>query len=282
MRPGSAQAGHRAVRAWRSLLREPLLQFLAIGMVVFGLYAARQTPAPSNALIEVTPTQVERLVGQFETVWRRPPTAAEREGLVDDYVMEEVYYREALALGLDRDDTVIRRRLRQKMEFIGDAAAGALVPDDTALRAHLEANPERFAAPAHVTFRQLFLGDQSPTAALAALARGADPEGVGRASLLPPAMEAAVETTVDGTFGAGFFEAVSLLAPGAWGGPVTSAYGAHLVLLEEAKPATAPAFAAVRAEVEAGWRQEKAAELRAAQYRALLGRYRVVFPADAP
>jgi parvulin-like peptidyl-prolyl isomerase len=87
---------------------------------------------------------------------------------------------------------------------------------------------------------------------------------------------------VDGSFGAGFFEAVSRLAHGAWDGPVTSAFGPHLVLLEEARAAKAPVFEAVRAAVEADWRQEKAAELRAAQYQALLGRYRVVVPADAP
>ena len=119
------------------LIREPLLHFLVIGTAVFAVYGAMN---PSSArrradVIEVTPAKVERLDGQFEAVWRRPPTAAERAGLVDDYVREEVYYREALALGLDRDDTVIRRRLRQKMEFLGDAGAAALAPSDAELRA---------------------------------------------------------------------------------------------------------------------------------------------------
>ncbi len=249
------------------LVLEPLFHFLLIGIAVFAVYRAigPSSPRPDQAVIEVTPAVVERIVGQFEAVWRRPPTAAEQAGLIDDYVREEVYYREALALGLDRDDTVIRRRLRQKMEFLGDAGAGALVADDAELRAYLQAHPERFApagagdVPTGVSRRTPI-----PAPALAALAGGADPASVGRGSLLPPTMEAAVASSVDGTFGDGFFAEVAALVPGAWQGPVASAYGNHLVWLEEAEPAAAPAFEEVRRAVEEDWRRDKAAELREA------------------
>ncbi len=118
--------GH-ARRALSRLVREPLLHFLVIGTAVFAVHGAAGPAMPTGdeGVIDVTPATVGRLESQFAGVWRRPPTAEERAGLIDDYVREEVYYREALALGLDRDDTVIRRRLRRKMEFLGDAGAGA-------------------------------------------------------------------------------------------------------------------------------------------------------------
>jgi len=274
-------SAHRAVGR---LIREPLLHFLLVGGAVFALHGAINpaTPGRGPAVIEVSPATVARLASQFMAVWRRPPTAAERAGLIDDYVREEVYYREALALGLDRDDTVIRRRLRQKMEFIGDAGAETLAASDAELRAYFAAHPERFSRPARVTFRQAFLGDADPGPALAALAGGADPAGVGRGSLLPPTMEAAVASVVDGTFGEGFFAKVAALPAGAWQGPVASGYGDHLVRVEEAEPGETPAFEQVRAAVEDEWRREKAAELAEAGYQALRRRYAVVLPAGRP
>jgi hypothetical protein len=131
-------------------------------------------------------------------------------------VREEVYYREALALGLDRDDAVIRRRLRQKMEFLSEGAAASVAPDEAALVAHHAAHPERFAEPPRITFRQVLLADAGEAeAARAALAGGADPE-VGRGGLLPEVMEAAGEAAVDGAFGPGFFARIAAL-PGAAG-----------------------------------------------------------------
>ena len=224
----------------------------------------------------MTPAQVERLAGQFEAVWRRPPTAAERAGLVDDYVREEVYYREALALGLDRDDTVIRRRLRQKMEFLGDAGAGGA---GAGARRSCRRISRRIRsgsrAPARVTFRQVFLGDADPGGGAGGAGGGRRSRG-GRARhrCCRRRWRRRCETSVDGTFGDGFFAAVAALPPGAWQGPVASAFGDHLVRLVEAEPAAAPPFEEVRAAVEEDWRREKAAELREAQYQALRGALR--------
>lgn len=193
------------------LTREPLVHFLAIGALVFAFYGSGATvPAtPARTAIIVSPSHVERLAAQFDAAWQRAPSQAELEALIGDHVREEVYYREALALGLDRDDTVIRRRLRQKMEFLGEGASAALEPDEAALRAHLAAYPERFAKPARVTYRQLPLDEPEAAATVqAALQAGIEPEGVGRFSLLPAVMEAAGEAAVDGTFGTGFFEQV--------------------------------------------------------------------------
>jgi hypothetical protein len=262
------------------VLREPLLHFLLIGTAVFALYHGEPQPKVADAqrVIEVTPARVDRLAEQFEATWRRAPSDAELARLVDEFVREEVYYREALALGLDRDDAVVRRRLRQKMEFLGEA--GTVAPGEDELRAHFEAYPDRFGAPARVTFRQVFLGDEAPAPALAALARGADPDGIGRPTLLPPVMEAATSEAVDGTFGQGFFDAVAVLDEGAWRGPVMSGFGAHLVLLVDGEPAAAPPFEAVRAAVEADWRRDAAEMSREARFRAMRERYEVILPAE--
>jgi parvulin-like peptidyl-prolyl isomerase len=264
------------------LVREPLLHFLLIGMAVFGAYRVLGPPeaAADRRVIDVTAAQEERLAGQFESVWRRPPTTAELSGLVEDHVREEIYYREALALGFDRDDTVIRRRLRQKMEFLGDAGAGGLVPDEAELRAHLAAKAGRFATPATVTFRQVLLDGSDAREVLARLAAGADPAEVGGGTLLPPVMEASAQAAVDGTFGAGFFETVAALPPGAWSGPVRSAFGEHLVELLAVTPAAQPQFEVVRRAVEEDWRRAKAEELREAQYQSLRARYEVVLPPE--
>jgi hypothetical protein len=263
------------------LVREPLVHFLGIGALVFALHGAGATApaAPAETVITVAPAQVERLTAQFEAAWRRWPSREELAALIEDHVREEIYYREALALGFDRDDTVIRRRLRQKMEFLSEGATSALDPDEAALRAHHAAHPERFAAPARVTFRQVALDDAGAAEGVrAALEAGNDPEVLVRFGLLPLVMEAAGETAVDGAFGAGFFERIAALSPGGWQGPVASAYGLHLVELLGFEPGTVQPFEAVRSRVAEDWQRSTADALRQAQYDALRARYEVVFP----
>lgn len=268
------------MRLLRRLVREPLLHFLAIGVLVFALYGGRARPpeAPASAVITVRQAQVDRLAEQFETAWRRAPTEDDLAALVEDWVREEVYYREALALGLDRDDAVIRRRLRQKMEFLSEGSAAA-APDEGALEAHYAAHPDRFSAPPRITFRQVALARAEEAEMVrAALADGADLHAVGRNTLLPEVMEAAGEAAVDATFGAGFFTRVAALPQGRWAGPVPSAYGPHLVEVVAFQPGRVPPFDAVREAVEQDWRRAEAEAAREAQYEALRARYRVVMP----
>ena len=267
------------------VLREPLLHFLLIGIAVFAFHRIVAPPEAARAerVVEVTQAQTDSLAAQFEAVWRRPPGAAELASLVDNYVREEIYYREALALGLDRDDTVIRRRLQQKMEFLSDAGAEALTPDEAELKAYLEANIDRYTPPARIDFRQILLDGADAAAILARLAEGADPLELGRATLLPASMEDAPPATVDGSFGQGFFAALAALKPGAWTGPVNSAFGQHLVQVIAFEPAAPPPLDAVRSVVEEDWRREAAEAQREARYRLLRDSYEVVTtPAPAP
>jgi hypothetical protein len=139
------------------LLREPLVQFLALGAVLFALYGVagkRNAEAPDK--IVVSASRIATLGDGFARTWRRPPSEQELQGLIEDYIRDEVFYREGRAAGLDRDDLVIRRRVRQKMEFLAEDMS-VPEPSEERLAAYLAANPERFRTEDHLTFHQIFL-----------------------------------------------------------------------------------------------------------------------------
>ena len=152
----------------KRLLREPLLHFLLLGAVIFaafGFLSKRSSGEPGT--IVITQGQIENLAFAFAKTWQRPPTDPELAGLIRDRVREEIYYREALALGLDKDDTVIRRRLRQKMEFVSDDIAAQAEPTDADLDAYLQTHPDKFPVEQRFTFRQVYLNPDKRRANLA-------------------------------------------------------------------------------------------------------------------
>lgn len=257
----------------------PLAVFFALGAVVFGLYGVIGGGSAHRTLevIGVADTDIQRLVGAFEATWRRSPSEAEIEALIAEHVVEEAFVREALALGLDRDDAVIRQRLRQKMAFIAEAGDDA-EPDEAALRAHFAAHPDRFATAPRIAFEQVYLG-RAPGAGAealrAALASGADPGGLGAPTMLPPSVQLVPESVVASIFGPGFFAEVAAQAAGGWAGPLISAHGAHLVRVTAFEPAAAPVFEAVRERVAGDWRATRAQARRDAFTAELMARYRV-------
>jgi hypothetical protein len=252
----------------RRLLREPLLQFLLIGAGLFLLYNALnrgQSDAPRE--IVISEARVEALAENFATVWMRPPTAVELKGLIDDYVAEEVYYREAVAMGLDQDDTVIRRRLRQKMEFISEGVADATEPSDAELQAYLDQHADKFALPAELTFQQVYLSSDRrrknvrPDAEklLAELRAGrgpADPLEAGDPTLLPPTMTAASPRAIANAFGEEFAAQIDEAPVGQWSGPIESGFGLHVVKVEERTAGKAPTLAEIRPVVLREWQSE--------------------------
>ena len=119
----------------KSVLREPLVHFLALGALLFLFFEWRGGSGPGSSRIAITPGLIEHLTSGFARTWQRPPTDAEIKGLIDDYVKEEIATREALGMGLDRDDTIIRRRLRQKLEFLVEDAVSSSAPTDAELQA---------------------------------------------------------------------------------------------------------------------------------------------------
>ncbi len=255
------------------LLREPLLHFLAIGGLIFVLFAAVAGPGPEPAdTIVIGPERIERLARGFQSVWRHPPTDDELRAMIEDFVREEIYYREALALGLDRNDTVVRRRLRQKMEFLTDSGAEFLEPVAGELEAYLLANEKTFRRGPRLAFEQIYLGETSASKSirlsLSALQSDplADPSTLGEHTLLPAQLGLSPPEAIDGVFGKGFFERLAELTPGVWAGPVASAYGMHLVRIGESLAARTPPLKEIRDNVLRDWKAAKARELRELHY----------------
>lgn len=264
------------------LLREPLVQFGVLAVFLFVFFDTRgdglRTPMPQDR-IEVTETDAFRLIRQFEAVWKRAPTNDELEGLISAYLTEEVLVREALKLGLDRGDAAIRNRLRQKMLFLTESAAQTLQPDDAVLEQYLSANPEKFAAPARISFNQIYLGEAPGDAAVAqtrtALTSGQPPETLGERTLLPEHMAEATPSQVDRIFGAGFFAGIDAMDAGGWQGPVRSGYGVHLVQIDHKTTASQPDLADIRDKVLQDWRSAQSEALSKAQMTELMKRYEI-------
>jgi hypothetical protein len=268
-------------------LREPLLHFLLIGAALFLLHRVLnggETDAPGE--IVVTEARVEALAENFARTWMRPPTAQELKGLVDDYVAEEIYYREAIAMGLDADDIVIRRRLRQKMEFISEDLSSAVPPTDAQLQEYLDQHAEKFLEPPRLTFQQVFLSTEKRGAAarndaeklLTELQAGRGPASAadaGDPTLLPPAMESASLQDIGNTFGSEFAPAVEEAPVGQWVGPVQSGYGLHLVRVDRREAGTMPTLAEIRPIVQREWEAERRSDVTVSLLATLRARYDV-------
>jgi hypothetical protein len=272
----------------KSLLKEPLLHFLLLGAALFALDAwLRPTATAANTEIVVGEARIRNLAQTFRRTWQRPPTREELDGLVESHVREEVLYREALALGLDRDDAIVRRRLQQKMEFVSEEAAAMTSPTDEDLAKYLAAHAEAFRVEPRATFSQVYLDPRKRGAALDADAKrlaadlnrrsGApEPATAGDSlMLLEPRYENAAQSEITRLFGAEFAAALVKEAPGRWTGPIVSGYGAHLVRVEAISQGSTPALADVRPLVEREWANARRLELAKASYDRLRAKYRV-------
>jgi parvulin-like peptidyl-prolyl isomerase len=271
----------------RGLLREPLLHFLLLGALLFAVDAWRRPPERVGAggEIVVTEARVRTLAQNFARTWQRPPTREELDGLVESYVREEVMVREALALGLDRDDAIIRKRLQQKVEFVSDQAAALAAPSDAELEAYLAKNADAFRREPRVTFVQVYLDPARRGAALQAdaerlrerlAAKSIDIRKAGDSlMLLQSRYDNAPQGEVARLFGTEFAEQLVKQQPGAWAGPLLSGYGAHLVLVETITPGGTPTLDEVRPLVEREWTNAKRRELAQEWYASLRSKYKV-------
>ena len=265
-------------------LREPLLHFLIIGAVLFLLFGLARGRGSGEAEDEVVVSagRIGQLANIFARTWQRPPTREELEGLIDDFVLEEVYYRQAVAMGIDRDDTVIRRRLRQKLEFLTDDAATMAEPTEEELAAYLAANGDALRRPTTYTFEQIYINPEAHGEGLedfvekqlAALRTGQVPVGGG--GLLPPSFEEASSQQVDGSFGTGFAATLDDLSTGKWQGPVESGLGLHLIRLASRTESRLPELSDIRPLVEREWANERRLENRRRMNERLVEAYEVV------
>jgi len=270
----------------RRLASEPLAQFLALALVIFATYALLN-PAESLRAdrIIVTEAKLEQLAALYARTWRRPPTAEELRALIDDFVKEEIYYREAQVLGLDKDDSVVRRRLRNKMEFLSQAEAEGMIPTDAELRAYLQAKPDKFEVEPAYAFQQVFLSQETRGDTLTADARellgtlnrspDVDPGTLGDRTLLPFELPMTGKAAIGRVFGPDFATRLDTLTPREWSGPVRSSFGLHIVRISEKQPARTPVLDEVRDAVIREWANEKRMEIEDTRYRALLSNYEV-------
>jgi hypothetical protein len=240
------------------LYREPLFHFLLLGALIFAVNAWRERRRPSEknpaGRIEITAGTVAWLREGFTRQWHRPPDEDELRGMVNDQVREEVLYREALALGLDREDTIVRRRMAQKMEFLTQDIAAAVEPDDAALRSFFEQNAMRYAKAARVSFRHVYFSKErrggrleaDAREALEALAKGASEETIGDPYLRETEFTLANAEDITAALGSEFAGRVLALPAGEWRGPLASSYGVHLVRVSARVEPQPVAFEAVR------------------------------------
>jgi hypothetical protein len=262
------------------LIREPLLHFLVIGAALFGVYqwATRDETAPDEIVVSVG--QVASLQAIFSQTWQRPPTAKETEALVDEYIRDEVLYREGVAMGLERDDTIVRRRIRQKMEFVADLAVD-LQPTDAELKAFVTEHPERFSGGSNVSFTQVYFPVDARAANAAEMERlrlaldagTADPSTAGSPLLAGSDFRDLTKSEVAQTFGADFAAWIDSATPGTWQGPVTSGYGTHLVRVSERVEARELPFEQVRDAARREWLHARKVAANDALYEKLRSRY---------
>lgn len=270
------------------LIRDPLCHFLVLGAGIFILYSVVNGPAkmPVDRII-IDENQVLRLSAQFQRTWMRPPTRQELQGLADDFLKEEILYREAKALGLDQNDLVIRRRLRQKMEFLNEDLTAPEAPTEAQLQAFFDSNQDRFRQPDRFSFRQVYLNPRKSggdvkriTDELITLLNSnptisADPNPIGDVTLLPTKLDAATEPEVANIFGKGFAKDIKNATTGRWSGPYESGYGIHLVHMMKHETVGLPAMAEIRPILEREWYEERRNELKDSFYQALRARYDV-------
>ncbi|MEM1228979.1 MAG: peptidylprolyl isomerase [Pseudomonadota bacterium] len=279
MRPEEGNQGRGA----GALFREPLLWFALLGAGLFWLDArfgeAQFEPVVVNDAIRT------RLSEQWRAQMGAPPSSAELKGLIDGWIREEVYAREAEAMGLDRNDTIIRRRLVQKLTFLTEDQATAMPPDEETLQAFYSNEPERYAEPARFDFEHIYFNsDRREDAAadgralLARLTRSqetVDPASAGDPFMLQRSFARRSERQIGDLFGNAFASALVNAERGPWVGPITSAYGEHLVRIVGVAPARVAPFeeVAARVAIDFGQAERKAASER--YYAALRERYPV-------
>jgi peptidyl-prolyl cis-trans isomerase C len=273
-------------------LREPLVHFLLIGSLLFVIYGAwGHSSQPGSNRIALTADDVRQLQMAFAAQWERQPTPEELSGLVENRVREEVLYREALAMGLDKDDDIVKRRMAQKMQFLAEDVGSAHEPTTAELKAWFETNGKQFAMPGLVTFHHLYFspdqrGQRAHNDAGNVLAKiaGQPADSSAAAALADPFMfqdyyadRSPEQLAKD--FGSEFAGAIFKLKPGSWQGPVESGYGWHLVFIDSFAPGRIPAFEEVEPDVKSAWLADQREQSWRKAYAAMRAKYTVSLPA---
>lgn len=298
--PGWENASVRETRSgggsWAAIcrwLREPLVLFLLIGGGLFALYGRLHPDAfqaEADTRIVITEDDMRQMSVQWVAQGRPPPTAAQWQSLIEHKEREEVLYREALALGLDRDDTIVKRRMVQKMDFLAEDLAALMEPTSDLLRDWFEQHRERFILPPRVSFRHVYFSPDLRGSHAADDARqvldglagepAESPAAVGDPFMFQDFYGDREAGQVAAEFGPPFAQRLLELPPGRWQGPIESGYGWHLVFTESLTPARLPAIEEVEEDVRRAWMEERRAEAKDAIYQAMRSKYQLELPAS--
>jgi peptidyl-prolyl cis-trans isomerase C len=281
------------------IAKEPLLHFLLIGAAIYLLFALFGQTESDNVVTEentivVTKGEVNALAEVWQKKWNRPPTNEEMVGLVRQHLRETVLYREALSMGLDKDDVIIRRRLAQKLEFVAQDLIQPEPPTDEELRTFFDKNIERYRTPDLLTFTHVFLdpdkrGDQTLEdakklkAELIAAANTPDASSdLGDRFMLQSYYPERSEADLSKLFGGEFARSIMGLEPETWHGPVLSGYGTHLVYVHARLEVPPPTFGQVADRVREDLENERREQLNEEYIESLLERYNVVIEGEGP
>ena len=273
---------------FKKWLREPLLHFLLIGAALFILYGLQNDqPADDGNRIVISEADIDRLLSLWEKKWQRLPTQTELDGLIEAQIRQEVLYREALAMGLDKEDSIVHRRLAQKVEFIFSDIASQAEPTDAELTDYLAAHNDKFEIPARISFQQIYLnsdkrGDQVQGDARDLLSELSQPDSsvdvlaAGDAFMFGQQHENLTEHGVARLFGKDFASKLFSLPTGGWQGPVRSGYGLHLVQISNKTMPIQPSLDAVRQKVLNEWHTQQRQVMNEQFYQNLRTRYEIV------
>ena len=266
------------------LLKEPLIHFLLIGAGLFLLFGLTRAPGgdASNRIV-ITASEVEQLAAQFSGTWMRPPMEDELAALIESYVRDEIYYREALAMGLDQNDPQVRRRMRLKLEFILEDLTAEKEPGDDVLKVFMQDHPNKFMAETQISFRQIYFNPDKRRNLTAdaehmriRLNSGESPEAAGDQTMMPYEHTFATRSDIARSFGEVFARQVVDLDPGEWKGPLSSGLGTHLVQVTDRMEGRLPELAEIRAKVKREYMGQRRQELKDRTYQKLREGYEVV------
>ena len=286
----------RGEEALKSVLREPLVHFLLLGALLFATFhftQAGRTTSPSSTEIRLTLDELAQLAMLYQSQWRRPPTPEDLQRMVENKIQQEILYREGLAMGLDRDDEIVKRRMAQKMQFLAEDAAAAREPTPAELKSWFEQHSATFAQPPRLSFRHLYFspdrrGPRAREDAATALAKltGQPEDAKIAGSLADPFMfqdyyRDRAPDYLGKEFGPQFALAVAKLPPGSWQGPIESGFGWHLVFVDTVIPGRVPAFEEIEPDVKTAWLGEQKAIAWDKTYREMRAKYTILLPAPA-
>ena len=270
-------------------LRDPLVIFLLLGVGVFTFDRWREPGDTERYIIEVTETQVNGIRARWAAQFGRTPTDQELRTLLDEAIKEEILYREAQRLALDRDDAIVRRRLAQKMTFILEDTTKVEAPRQDAVKAYFAVHTERYREPTRTTFAHVFLsGDRTtdPASDSITLLRtlradtNDDWRTLGDPFMLLREYAGRTDREITELFGGQFAAAMATLGVGEWEGPVDSAYGTHLVRVISRTESTMPALDQVRHQVTKDLLEARRREQNQAAFEAVRERYEVRKPGE--